>query len=147
MIRVRLEGMQEIEKQLEKLSVDLRENIITEGLLAGAEIVRQEATVQAPVGQRETRRKTRLKDTIVIEVGAKKQPSVRVGPNSDGFYGKFLETGTAERFTRKKAKSTQAPKSRGILPEQPFLEPALRTSKREAAKAAAEVIRRRLRDV
>jgi len=133
-LSIKVDGIEELDKKLRSLADDLRTEVMREALLAAGEPVLEEAKQRAP------RRRGQLQHSLAIARSKEDEEAVRVGPTSDGFYGRFLEKGVGQRRTRLGA-------NRGALTSRPWLEPAARASKAAAGRAAAEVIRRRLEDV
>jgi len=101
---------------------------MTKATLAGAEVVREEASALAP------RRKTETKighmaDHIVVQLMRSTAPlhvRVRIGPDKDHWYGRFSETGTVK------------------MAAHPFLRPALDTKADEALQKFKAAMRREL---
>ncbi len=113
---VRLEGTDETLKALQKVG-DALAGHLEEAVLAGAEIVRQDASDRAPRDTGE------LSANIVKEMDKKSQKGeavVRIGPHEKIFYGRFVELGTVKMNAR------------------PFLFPALESNR--------AVVRRTIRD-
>lgn len=128
MADVRLEGMQELLDQLNKLG-DKASRVENQALKAGAEIVQKEAESLAP---RSPETKEHLADNIKIS-GVKTKDGVKfveIGPtkgdNSKFFYGKFLEFGTSK------------------MPAQPFMGPAFEKNKGTIMNAMKQVVKRGL---
>lgn len=117
---VRLEGKDKILEAL-KQAGDSMAGHLEEAVLAGAEIVRQAASDNAP------RRTGTLAASIVKELGKKSkqgETAVKVGPNKKAFYGLFVELGTVKMSAR------------------PFLFPALESNR----AAVRNTIRDKLRE-
>jgi len=130
-VTLKLEGTQELDRALSRLATDVRETLMKEAMLSAGEIIKEEAERRAP------RRTGRLAGDMVAEVGAKHKPSVRVGIGKLGWYGRYIESGTAERKTKSGA-------NRGAVSAQPFLKPALEAKKNEALAKFREVLKRGL---
>ena len=130
-VTLKLEGTQELDRALGRLAADVRETLMKEAMLSAGEIIKEEAERRAP------RRTGRLAGDMVAEVGAKHKPSVRVGIGKLGWYGRYIESGTAERKTKSGA-------NRGAVSAQPFLKPALEAKKNEALAKFREVLKRGL---
>lgn len=115
---IKLEGMPELLRQLERLGAEA-EQVKKDTLLAGAEVVQQAASEKAP---RDT---GKLAENIVIS-DIKEDGTVDIGPDRDRFYGLFLEFGTTKMSAR------------------PFLQPAFEENKDQVQEKMADVIRREL---
>lgn len=120
-VTVKILGQQELESALNQLGARA-EAVLEEAVLAGAEVIRDEASNRAP------RRTGRLAKNIVAEVVEKSATgvAVKVGPSKEVFYGRFVEFGTSK------------------MRSQPFLYPTLEAKKAEAQAAIREIIRRAL---
>lgn len=119
---VTIEGGEELKRQLEKLG-DKGLAIAKDAIVAGAEIVREEASRRAP------RRTGNLAANIVISEPKGEKPgelAVVIGPNKNAFYGLFLELGTSKMAAR------------------PFLVPALKATKKQVQETVAAALRRGL---
>lgn len=89
MVSVELEGWEELERKLRKLGGDVNvQQVIEDALAEGGEYLRSALQAGAPY------RTGQLRDNIVISRKGREKYSIRVGPDGDGFYGRFLEYGT-----------------------------------------------------
>jgi len=94
-ITVRFEGGQELLKALDTLSARVSRTVQREALKAAAEPMRKRMATLAPYEPG----KPDLRDTLAISnarADDDKIVSIKVGPTRHGFYGSFLEFGTAE---------------------------------------------------
>ncbi|MDF2534411.1 MAG: hypothetical protein K0R18_568 [Bacillales bacterium] len=118
---MKLEGMDELLRQVERMGQDVGAQLEEQALQAGAEFLKEkiEETVPVLTGK--------LKVNIVVS--DVKNGIIDVGPDQQGsaFYGHFLEFGTS------KAKA------------QPFMGPALEGNKATIQDKMADVIKRGLR--
>lgn len=116
---VTLEGGEELIKRLGKLPEAVAGKAMDDALMAGAEIVRADASRRAP------RRTGKLAESIVAELqeGKSGRKSAVIGPNEEAFYGSFVELG----------RSNQA--------AQPYLRPALDENKNAVQRAIADALR------
>lgn len=145
MLTVEMEGLEELRGALRRLEAVARREVIEPALGEGGERIAQEARSRAP------RRTGKGADTIgwqYREEGVAHGVYVGVGrgvkaSRADGFYLRFLETGTAERMTKGKGATGRVPAgvSRGQVTPQPWLRPALDAVQEEAVR----VVRERLR--
>jgi len=116
-MKVKIEGINELEKLLKKIESSLREETMEKALLAAAEPIRAAASEKAP------HRTGKLKENIISEINEKEKMTVDVGPNRDGFYGQFIEFGTSKMSAK------------------PFLRPAFDGKKGTAQKIFETTIR------
>lgn len=100
MITVRIEGGQELERNLAQLSARLSERLQIDALKEAAEPMRKAMSVKAPWEPG----KPDLRDMMNISAKLRGQMAVAVGPSRRGFYGSFQEFGTkhhaAQPFAR-----------------------------------------------
>jgi HK97 gp10 family phage protein len=110
---VRVYGVKALIRKFESLEESVAGQTLEQAAMAGAEVVRQEASRRAP------RRTGMLAGHIVAELkeGSAERVSVAIGPDKDAFYGMFQELGTVHH------------------PAQPFLRPALDEKANEATRA------------
>ncbi len=116
---VRLEGRDKLLEAL-KQAGDAMAGHLEEAVLAGAEIVRQAASANAPM------RTGTLATNIVKELDKKSkkgETAAKIGPNKKAYYGLFVELGTVKMSAR------------------PFLFPALESNR----AAVRSTIRDKLR--
>jgi HK97 gp10 family phage protein len=114
-------GMEELFNQLDSLGEDASK-ALKEAVMKGAEIVREDASRRAP------RRTGKLSQSIIIE-SAEVEPdyvSVKIGPNKEAFYGRFVEMGTSK------------------MPAKPFLRPAWDANKENVKKIISDELKGRL---
>ncbi len=119
---VTIEGGEELKRRLEAMG-DKGLAIAKDAILAGGEIVRQEASRRAP------RRTGNLAANIVVGEPKGEKPdeiAVAIGPNKDAFYGLFVELGTSKMAAR------------------PFLAPALKATKKQVQEVVSAALRRGL---
>ena len=88
--KVEIRGLRELERKLKQLEASVRKAIISEALAGAAEIVREEASRRAPKRTGTLARSITVGPVKVEKDGA----SVDVGPSKEGWYGRFVETGT-----------------------------------------------------
>lgn len=89
MISVELEGWEALERKLRKIGGDVNvQRVIEDALAEGGEYLKRALQAGAPY------RTGQLRDNIVISRNGREKYSIRVGPDGDGFYGRFLEYGT-----------------------------------------------------
>lgn len=122
-VTVRIEGWEELERNLRKLGSTINERELLENaLMDGAKIVQDEIRTSAPykTGQ--------LRDSIAISKKGREKYSVRIGPSGKGFYGRFLELGT----------STHSAK--------PFVRPSFDAVRSEAQQAIEAAIWRQVEE-
>ncbi|WP_330391310.1 HK97-gp10 family putative phage morphogenesis protein [Peptoclostridium litorale] len=121
MAEIKLEGMDELLNRLEQLGKKGAQ-IENNALKKAGEIVKESIESRAP------KRTGKLKESIkVSKIKTKEgQKIVEVGPDGDGFYGKFLEFGTTK------------------MAAQPFMGPGFEAVKDEAAEAIKEEIKKGL---
>ncbi len=125
---VSLEGTEDLERAIKRLSVDTQGVHLRAAVEAGAEVVRDVASQLAPRSThgsrghpagflakniRAERQFTRSQDTAVTHVG----------PTKEAYYGRFLEMGTVYE------------------PAEPFLRPALDETKNDVVDTIAEHLR------
>lgn len=122
MAEIRLRGAKELLQKFKQLEDSIAGATLEKAALAGAEIVREDASRRAP------RRTGNLAKNIVTETAEKSRTKavVNVGPNKKAWYGRFVELGT----------SKMAPK--------PYLMPAFEANKRKAEQVIRDVIKREL---
>lgn len=153
-----LEGIDELIKNLESLSKNI-DSVKSEAVRAGAAVIQKEARKRVP------KRTGQLEKSISISKDHKTANGdvfVEVGPDIHrGFYGPMIEWGTLERKTRDRSKiavgaggyakaerkSGRTSHTTGGIKAQPFFEPAYLSSKDEAMKAVADVLREAIRRV
>ena len=120
MAEIKLEGMNELLDQLEKLGRK-GARIENDALKKAGEIVKESIEDKAPEREGSGNLKRSIEvSKIKIKEG---QKIVEVGPNDDGFYGKFLEFGTTK------------------MAAQPFMGPGFEAVKDEAVEAIKDTIR------
>lgn len=142
-IKAKLEGGDELLKVLRELGISV-DDVLEAAVLAGAEVIREEAAGNAPGS-----------GAIAKEIDAKKPGNVTaaVGPDKAHWYYQFLETGAqaheigpdtrqammfegseGEKFSR----SIQHP---GMAAD-PFLRPAVDGKRQDAVDSVGQVIRK-----
>lgn len=117
--RVQITGDKTLQRRLRKLEKNVQGQVLLAGAIAGADVIRDEASARAP---RET---GRLAAGIDLNVSVTKQRKavVDVGYPRNVFYGTFQELGTSHH------------------PAQPHLRPAIDSAKNRAVKRAGDVLR------
>lgn len=132
-MRIRIEGTEEIKRNLKKLAQLTNRDVVHDALMAGAEMVAEEARRLVPVdtgnlrdsigtstetkGMNFARVQVKMGDHIVF-VG----PLQGKGLPHDGFYGHMIEFGTMH------------------VPPQPFMQPAFEAMGEKATYVALEYI-------
>jgi len=118
-VNIEIFGLKEMQQHLEAIGDKASGELLEKAVLAGAEIVRQEAALRAP------RRRGLLAGHIVVQPKDKGRmsASAAVGPDKKRFYGRFVELGTSKTAAA------------------PFLFPAFESKKNEAQREMAEVVR------
>lgn len=116
---VSIEGGEELLKRLQGLPDAAAGKAMDAALMAGAEIVRADASRRAP------RRTGKLSESIVAELktGKSGRKSAVIGPNEEAFYGSFVELGRKNQAA------------------QPYLRPALDENKDTVQRAIADELR------
>jgi len=109
-MQIILEGAGEAQRKILALSAYGRSVVASAILDAAAEVVREKAVENV------RRRSGQLADSIEVEGSGPDER--KVGPNKDGFYGRYVELGTPER-------SQKSGRKTGRMPSFPFLRPAL----------------------
>lgn len=112
----RLEGLDDLEAAIKRLSLDTQGKVLREATADGAELVRDLASQLAPRSADGSRGHAPgfLAENIIADVKytrTQNTAEVHVGMHKDAYYGQFQETGTIYE------------------PAQPFLRPALDGSK------------------
>lgn len=128
-VSVTVEGGADIIAALTNLKADLGEAALQEAALAGAEIVRVDATLRAPrsVGPGTYPGGGHAADHIIVKLSDKPgEAAALVGPDKDGWYLRFAETGTSKK------------------PADPWLRPALDENKEAVESAMAAVLKARI---
>lgn len=120
---VDLSGEKELISELKKLEAATRAKYLQAAIMAGAEVVRKEASARAP------KRTGRLAANIITEIEGNTsadRASVKIGPSKEAFYGMFVELGTSKMSAR------------------PFLRPAIDAKKDEVEATVARELKKRL---
>lgn len=137
---IKIDGDKELLAKFKSLGRGFREDVLVAAVMAGAEIIQDEASARAPV------RSGNLRDNIVreplkerrnfAEVGVSWR--VRRGTSGKGkpsrhpaFYGVMVEKGTGPRFRKSGGRT-------GTMPEQAFLGPAYDATKDSAQRKVKE---------
>ena len=88
-VSVELEGWEELERKLKRIGGEVNvQRVIEDALAEGGEHLKAALQAGAPY------RTGQLRGSIVISRNGREKYSIRVGPDGDGFYGRFLEYGT-----------------------------------------------------
>ena len=130
-VDIELQGARELGRELYRLESKVRISLMEEAMTEAGEIIRQEAHNRAP------RQRGGLAKSLAVQIGRKHSPSVRIGPGRGGAHGNLVELGTG-------ARQTKYGDSRGTMPAQPFLKPALEAKENEALAKFREVLRKGL---
>ncbi len=135
-ITLKVEGLDKLQDKLKALDDAVAADMLEKAVLAGAKIVRDDASRRAP------KRTGKLSESIEVEVKAKSRESVSVavGPNKEAFYGKFIELGHALVRGSKKAEK----KVLGHVPARPFLRPAIDENEANVKRVVAEELKKAL---
>lgn len=127
MITAKVHGMPELRAKLMAMQAQATA-AMKEATLAGAEVVREEASVLAPRRAQATKA-GHMADHITAQLMRSTSPlhvRVRIGPDKAHWYGRFAETGTVKMAAR------------------PFLRPALDTKHQQALAEFKAVMQRKL---
>ena len=129
---VRIEGLEDLEAKLKRLSLDVQGVHLRAATEQGAEVVRDLASQLAPRSADGSRGNPPgfLAENIALEVQftrTQDKAEVHVGMNKDAFYGLFQELGTETE------------------PAQPFLRPALDATKDDVVDEIRSALARRLK--
>ena len=142
-----IDGMDVIIARLEQTSQNVTA-VKKAAVMKGAKIIQAEIKARAPVDT------GFLRDNIVISRTFNSNgETVKVGPNEDAFYARFLEFGYTLR-TRKTSTSTSRSRSvyerrgtGGKVTAKPFIEPAYLAKRAEVKEAITEAIKEAINDV
>ena len=129
----RLEGVDDLERAIKRLSVDVQGQILRDAAEAGAEITRSVASQLAPVSADGAHGRSPgfLAANIETEVKFTRtqgKAEVHVGMHKDAWYGRLQETGTQ------------------FQPAQPFLRPALDATKDDVVDEIRDQLARSILD-
>ena len=129
----RLEGLDDLERAIKRLSVDVQGRVLREATAAGAEITRSVASQLAPVSADGSHGHAPgfLSQNIEAEVKftrTQDKAEIHVGMHKDAWYGRFQETGTQ------------------FQPAQPFLRPALDATKDDVVDEIRDHLRASILD-
>lgn len=142
-------GLEDLQKALGGLSAQMRAQFLTDGLVAGANVIRAGMQTRAP------RRTGFLNSHIEIQVSvASGVGTAKIGPQRDAFYGGILQQGTKAypispkraRGRRGKAKALKignrfvANAQRKPMPPRPFMTDALTQDSPRAIQVASQKI-------
>jgi HK97 gp10 family phage protein len=138
MIKVSVTGVKEIDNVLRALPRELTHQVLGAAHLAAAKPLIEREHLLAPVGET---------GNLAESIGGVKTPlkkaseigEVQVGPrrtrDKRGHHGHLVEKGTKKRRTKSGA-------NRGIMPAQPFAEPAFEQTKHQVEKNIANEVGR-----
>jgi len=117
----KIEGVDELKRQLKRLDTKVRTSIVRSGLREGAKVVKQAAEDKAPVDS------GFLRDHIKIKT-KKRGDNITaiVGFAGDAYYGRFIELGTKHMAAK------------------PFLRPAIDENQRKIVDAAKLRMKKRI---
>ena len=147
-VTVHIEGVRELQKQIDELSKALSPDAVEPVLLRAAQTVAAEARRRAPVGPGSKKHGPGgvLKRSIVAKTlrryGTENPaPSITAVDRALAPHAHLVEHGTNERIGQKKTKGERdyTGRSFGVMPGQPFMRPAWHSKK-------AEVFRQIVRD-
>lgn len=130
-VRMKVEGGDKLARRLQMLAQETAREHMREAALAGAEVIRAEASAKAP-------RKTGiLARDIQKEVTkqTKSRVEIHVGPGKKGWYGRLVEHGHA---------IVKGGRVIGHVPPKPFLRPAFDEKVDEAQSVIADELKRRI---
>lgn len=142
---VKFEGMDTVTERLKQLGDEAATSLVDDALLTGALIVKAEAARNAP------RRTGALSRGLMIQIDSSGgRRTAKVGTKPEVFYGLFVERGhkIGKRIKAKRGKGRRRAADVELgtsrVPAQPFLAPALKSTRGQVKAAIAAVIRRRL---
>lgn len=142
-LRVRWTGLEEIREALETMPREIAGAHLRDAVLAGAEVIREQAAANAE----RHRRTGTLAGDIHAEIDERQTRDDRavalIGPGKEGWYGRLLEMGHA--IVRGTTRATR--RVIGRVPPYPWLRPALDERRDEAQAVMAQEFRRRLERV
>lgn len=139
-VKMSLTGVKEIDSLMKALPKELSHQVLGSAHIAAAKPLIEKEKLLAPEGPT---------GNLVDSIGGMKTPikradslgEVKVGPRRSrpykGFAGHLVEFGTKSRQTRKGA-------NRGIMPADPFAEPAFNQTNRQVTDGIAVQIGRKL---
>jgi HK97 gp10 family phage protein len=139
---VKIEGMDELVRALDRLQVDV-ENVLEEAAQAGAKVIMEAANQQAPAPNINMETEEKSADSVTIAIG----------PDKDHWYYKFAESGTQpHEITPATAGALVFEGAGGLvvtkevahtgMAARPFLRPAADENEGRATEAVGEVIKR-----
>lgn len=139
---VEVTGGPELKRALQRLETGIRVEILSDAVEAAAGVVLKEAKARAPRGSGPAGKYGRLRDNIVKSIDPKLTDPNRVvwevGPNSDGFYGLFLEKGTKQRHHKRSGKSV------GSMRARHWLRKSFQQAQKRAAAAMQKSMKRKV---
>jgi HK97 gp10 family phage protein len=152
-VRVEILGFKELEKALLDLPGTLRRDVVLRALKKAAEPMLQEARARA---RRQANPRRRggypaseigpLADSITVSTVKENSSypteiAVKLGPDADHFYGRFVEKGTQRRgrvYRDNRGRFRRNKQRHGATPAHPFLEPAFAMHAERTAVAIGE---------
>lgn len=165
MLEINIQGLADLNKQLQELPAKIEANVLRGGLRAGAKVIEAEAKRLVPVGPP---RVTRTKNgDVTLRKGGALRNSIRVSMRSrlkagwlnvnikagdkDAWYAHLVEFGTARHWIKPKNRKSlffaglakELVDHPGAKPK-PFMRPAFDAKHRAALDAMADYIRTRL---
>lgn len=155
-VSVRVDGADEILRNLNRLPPQVRRQHLLEAVKPGAEIIRQAIEEKAPRGEGDKEYKGRkighLADSIVVEGRVVDDDAViySIGPDKDHYYARWVEFGHAlikvtNRIKNAKGRTVKRETRKiGEVPPHPFMRPGYDSSKDDAERAVARELKRRL---
>ena len=138
-LRVRVDGLEELKRELEALSSDMSRKVLRSATGAAAQVIRKAARDLVPVDSgklrkaiyikhmRELSSSTQQEYYISVRNGPRERRKIRAGGSGiDAWYWKMVEFGTSK------------------MPAKPFIRPAYESKKSEALEAMKKKLRQRI---
>lgn len=148
MADVKIEGLAELERDLQQFVDKLQRNVVRASLRAGAKVFLEEARRQVPVGKTGALRRS-LKISVRTRRGVP-VAFVRAG-DKDAWYAHLVEFGTSAHFIKPKRRKSLffARLAREVVEhpgakKRPFMRPAFDQGAPGAIKAMTAYMRRRI---
>lgn len=145
---MRVNGIENLERELKTLSKPLQQKSLAEAVMKGARVIRDQARSQAPrgkTGNLQQEIKARLKKGTRWVMAAAVSWT-KGGGRYPGYYGLFLEKGTKRRQRKSwREEPLKTPANTGVMVSRPFLEPAYDSKKAKAAQVMKAELARAIR--